>query len=238
MARKAAPQPLTLGGPVRPSDDSRVGETVPNSARLPPDTTSPRSPRSPFRLGQKIPETTEGPLQLAQVLQPPRKSQEQQQPPQPQLQQRHRQQYQTQQRPESRDPPPHSPRGRAGDQQQPLGHRNPRHGEDKASKSSFFFNFGKPTKSSDRPVAYQYSGSRAGTMSRDSDHATLSNQSTKHSGTSFLFFHATVGPPPRPCAHLLRPAWFQVSSSTNSLCRNRLVPSGAPSPKTEYSTVI
>ncbi|KAK4132316.1 hypothetical protein BT67DRAFT_85703 [Trichocladium antarcticum] len=185
MGRKAAPQPLSLGSSVRPSDDSRLGETVPHSARLPPDPASPRSPRSPLRLGQKTPEITEGPLQLAEVLQPPKERPDQPPQPQPQQQrQRQQYQYQPQQRPESRDPPLPSPRGRVADQQQPPGHRNPRRGDDKASKSSFFFNFGKPTKSSDRPVAYQYSGSRSETMSRDSDHPTLSTRSPKHSDPS------------------------------------------------------
>ncbi|KAK4157843.1 hypothetical protein C8A00DRAFT_29229 [Chaetomidium leptoderma] len=182
MGRKAAPQPLSLGDTVRPSDESRLAETIPRSARLPPDSASPRSPRSPFRYGQSKPEITlVGEAQpLADVLHQPRQSLEHQE-----------EQQQRQQHPHpvyARDPPPpppqpqpqRSPREHSADQQQQLGHRHPRRGDDKASKSGFFFNFGKGARSSDRAGVHQHSNSRADTMSRDSDRPTLSKQSTKH----------------------------------------------------------
>ncbi|KAK0748278.1 hypothetical protein B0T21DRAFT_343956 [Apiosordaria backusii] len=211
---KPVPQPLTLP----PSDDSRAGETVPNSARL--TTASPRSPRSPFRFSQKKSENAGEPLQLADVLHQPENQnqiqnhQPQQQTHEHQLQQQPRHQYQTQtqSQPHSNSPgqpplqteqlaekrplddnrtspPLPSPGGRTADQRsrlpnQPpphLGHRNPRHDDDKTSKSSFFFNFGKAARPSDRPTTHQHSDSRAETMSRDSEHSTPSKQSTKHS---------------------------------------------------------
>ncbi|KAK4205215.1 hypothetical protein QBC40DRAFT_49786 [Triangularia verruculosa] len=203
---KPVPQPLTLP----PSDDSR-GETVPNSARL--TTASPRSPRSPFRFGQKSSEHAVEPLQLADILhQPENQSQNQirNHQPQPQTHEQSRHQYQhphvnspsqqpplqTEQLAEKRplddtrtSPPLPSPGGRSADQQsrqpnQPpphLGHRSPRHDDDKASKSSFFFNFGKAARPSDRPTTHQHPDTRAETMSKDSEHSTPSKQSTKHS---------------------------------------------------------
>jgi hypothetical protein len=177
MGRKAAPQPLSLGLDVRPSDDDyRAAETIPGSARLPPDTATPRSPRSPFRYGQNnLPENvhTGEPLQpLADVLHQSQRSLE---PPQ--------EQQRRQQHPDAaRDPPHPSPRAHSADHQQQLGHRHQRRGDDKASKSGFFFNFGKTAKPSDRPIVHQHSNSRTEAMSRDSDRTALSKQSTKHSG--------------------------------------------------------
>ncbi|KAK4240774.1 hypothetical protein C8A03DRAFT_12883 [Achaetomium macrosporum] len=172
MGRKAAPQPLSLGDSVRPSDGSRAaGETVPNSA------TSPRSPRSPIRHVQNKEESigVGGPVPLADVLHQAQK------PPNPP------EELQQQRCPdEAREPPQPSPRGggHSVDQQQQLGHRHRRRGEDKASKSGFFFNFGKSTKSSDHPIVHQHPDSRAETMSRDADRLPLSKQSTKHSDSS------------------------------------------------------
>jgi hypothetical protein len=52
MGRKAAPQPLTLSDPTALGDDPpRSGETL--QVYSPPNTRSPRSPRSPFRLTPK-----------------------------------------------------------------------------------------------------------------------------------------------------------------------------------------
>lgn len=232
MGRKAVPQPLALGGSgsVRPSDDSRVGETAaptPNSARPPPDTASPaspRSPRSPFRFGQKKPESAGASLQLADVLSQPQSAQHPE--------------HQQQQQPEPRpivDPASSvpSPRGRptGQHQQQPpqLGHRHARHDEDKASKSGFFFNFGKATKSSDRPVANQHSDLRAETMSTDSDPVVLAKQSTKHSGTpippfpsSWSTLRECLPAPPlalRPDAHSPRPGLLVLRSTNCITCR-------------------
>lgn len=174
MVRKAAPQPLSLGDTVRPSDDSRSPETVPRSARLPPDATSPRSPRSPFRYGQTNADIigVGEPQPLADVLHQPRQSLEYPKEPRP------RQQHPD----DARDPPQPSRRDHSADQQQPLSHRHTRR-EDKASKSGFFFNFGKGHKSSDRPILHQHSNSRAEAMSRDGDRPALSKQTSKHSGT-------------------------------------------------------
>ena len=246
---------------MRPVDDSRVGETVssvPNSA-VPSETRSPRSPRSPFRFGQKKPESAGGlqSLQLTDVLQ--------QQHHQDQLQQRgdqhqhqhqrqaaqrqyHTQsqthatpqtqhQYQIQQQsphtpldepyyPGLPSPPPHqfdqSQRAQLPptQQQQPLGHRHTRHDEDKASKSGFFFPFGKSSKSSDRlnNPSHADSPSRGETMSRDSDHPPLSKQSSKQSGThNLLLRNMSAGPRNGPSA-------FPCSSLTlanTSLSRNQ-----------------
>ncbi|KAM7192293.1 putative Rho-type GTPase-activating protein 2 [Rhypophila sp. PSN 637] len=232
MGRKPIPQPLTLGDSQRPGqvDDTRAGETVPKSA-VPEETRSPRSPRSPFRFGQKKPESAGGlqALQLTDVLQ-----QQQQQPQQsplhsPQHQQQQRQQYQNtypdqqrqqeQRRPQTqhqyqsrsqlqtkpvddpyypapplsspppqqldqRSPAPASQQQQHQHQQAPLGHRHARNNEEKASKSGFFFHFGKSSKSSDRLTSPYYAETRSETMSRDSDQQALSKQSSKQSETS------------------------------------------------------
>ncbi|KAK3989139.1 hypothetical protein QBC44DRAFT_88916 [Cladorrhinum sp. PSN332] len=200
---KPVPQPLTLA----PTDDTvsagagagAAGETVPNS-----DAASPRSPRSPFRMGQKKSDSPGDSVQLADVLHqsinptPPRphtaatiatstvrQREHKQQAPEKRSPVENATQY-------SKPPPLPSPRDRTVDQrarQQPnqpppqLGHRNPRHDDDKTSKSSFFFNFGKSAKPTDRPTTHHHTGSRTDIMSRDSDHPRkISKQtSTKHS---------------------------------------------------------
>jgi hypothetical protein len=106
----------------------------------------------------------------------------------------------------ARDPPQPSPRDHSADQQQQLGHRHARRGEDKASKSGFFFGFGKGTKSSDRPIVHQHSSSRAEIMSRDSDRPVLSKQSTKHSGgqtscSCYPVFYGRLEFPALPIPH-------------------------------------
>ncbi|KAK4128930.1 hypothetical protein N657DRAFT_46697 [Parathielavia appendiculata] len=176
MGRKPAPQPLTLGASAHPGEDSRSGETGPKFARLPPDTASPRSPHSPFRPGHIKAETAGmgEPQPLADVLHQPQQS------PVQHDKQRQRQEHVD----PARDPPEPSPRDHAEDQQQQLGHRHARRGEDKASKSGFFFSFGKGAKSSDRSIVHQHSNSRADIMSRDADRPVLSKQSTKHSDSS------------------------------------------------------
>ncbi|KAL2131663.1 hypothetical protein VTI74DRAFT_4759 [Chaetomium olivicolor] len=178
MGRKPVPQPLALGGSVRPSDDARVGERVPDSAQFPPDAASPRSPRSPTRYGQNNlnPETVGDRMPLANVLHQSRQS--------PERQEQEQQPQQQQQLPDDprRSPQP-SPRGHSADQHQQPGRRHQRRGEDKASKSGFFFHFGKAAKS-DGAIVHQHSSSRADAMSRDSDRPMLSKQSTKHSDSS------------------------------------------------------
>ncbi|KAK4217035.1 hypothetical protein QBC37DRAFT_68667 [Rhypophila decipiens] len=236
MGRKPVPQPLTLGDSQRSGqvDDTRAGETVPKSA-VPEETRSPRSPRSPFRFGQKKPESAGGlqALQLTDVLQQQQQQQPQQSPlhsPQHQQQQRHQyqntypdqqrqqeqrrpqtqHQYQSQSRsqlqnvpvddpyypaPPRSSPPPqqldqrspapasHQQQQQHQHQQAPLGHRHARNNEEKASKSGFFFHFGKSSKSSDRLTSPYYAETRSETMSRDSDQQALSKQSSKQSET-------------------------------------------------------
>lgn len=233
MGRKPAPQPLTLGDSMRPAQgdndlgSSRAGETVPNSA-VPEETRSPRSPRSPFRFGQKKPESAGGlqALQLTDVLQQQQQQQSPLQSPQHHHQQLRHQthnsrqnNYPDQQRnPEQRrpstqhqyqsptynvnegyypaspltSPPPQQqlldqrPPAPATQQQQqsqhPLGHRHARQNEEKASKSGFFFHFGKSSKSSDRLNSPYNADPRSEAMSRDSDQQALSKQSSKQSG--------------------------------------------------------
>ncbi|KAK4229032.1 hypothetical protein QBC38DRAFT_127977 [Podospora fimiseda] len=206
---KPVPQPLTLAL----SDDTvsgaavaaaaagggaTAGETVPNS-----DAASPRSPRSPFRFGQKKSDNPGDTVQLADVLHQPADPT----PPRPRtaatiatsiVRQRDQKIIQQEKRSPvesttqySKPPPLPSPRDRTVDQRarqpnQPppqLGHRNPRHDDDKTSKSSFFFNFGKSAKPTDRPTTHHHTGSRTDIMSRDSDHPkkTSKQTSTKQS---------------------------------------------------------
>ncbi|KAK0632410.1 hypothetical protein B0T14DRAFT_404641, partial [Immersiella caudata] len=162
MGRKPVPQPLPLEGSMRP-DDPRLGETGPKTA--PPDTTSPRSPRSPFRFGQKKADSAAE----SQVLQVTELQQSIQQhslddtltSPTHQAQRRDQSPAQSQQR----------------------GRRHQRQDESKASKSGFF-HFGKSSKSTDRLNTYPTT-ERGEIMSRDSDHPSLSKQSTKHSDSSY-----------------------------------------------------
>ncbi|TLS25202.1 hypothetical protein PpBr36_07642 [Pyricularia pennisetigena] len=67
-------------------------------------------------------------------------------------------------------------------QQQQSQHQ--RHGDDKSSKSGFFFNFGKSGKSTDRLPSHHKSESRADTMSRGSDNSTVTKQNSKQSETT------------------------------------------------------
>jgi hypothetical protein len=106
-----------------------------------------------------------------------------------------------------RDPPQPSPRAHSADRQQQLGHRHPRR-DDKASKSGFFFGFGKGHKSSDRPIVHQHSNSRTENMSRDSDRLALSKQSTTHSGRQ------------APC--ILSRIWCSFASLGPRACRSRV----------------
>ncbi|KAK4447635.1 putative Rho-type GTPase-activating protein 2 [Podospora aff. communis PSN243] len=167
MGRKPVPQPLPLEGSMRP-DDPRLGETVPKTA--PPDTTSPRSPRSPFRFGQKKADSAAESqvLQVTEVLQQP---------------------IQQNSLDDAHHPPLTSPthqsqrRDQSPAQNQQRGRRHHRQDESKASKSGFF-HFGKSSKSTDRLNTYPTT-ERGEIMSRDSDHPSLSKQSTKHSDSSY-----------------------------------------------------
>lgn len=76
---------------------------------------------------------------------------------------------------------------RSQNQQQQSQHQ--RQGDDKSSKSGFFFNFGKSGKSTDRLASHQKSESRADTMSRGSDNSTVTKQNSKQSGKSLILEH-------------------------------------------------
>lgn len=174
MGRKPVPQPLTLTDALRPDEDPRVGETVPKDA--PSDATSPRSPR--FRFGQKKAEGASGVqvLQVTEVLQ--------------QQQQRQQQQQEIREPtnlPDDLHPPTlTSPTRLSHRRDQSPSQRSRRHqrqDESKSSKSGFF-HFGKSTKSTDRLNTCPSADARGEIMSRDSDHPTLSKQSTKQSGTA------------------------------------------------------
>ncbi|KAL2161591.1 hypothetical protein VTH06DRAFT_8153 [Thermothelomyces fergusii] len=198
MVRKPAPQPLSLAETTRPSDDYRQTETGHRSARIPSDTASPRSPRSPLRYGPPQIEIASGePQPLADVLHQPQQPlpvehrDEQRRrpddsgydpPPQRSPRDHPREDQQQQQQPQQQQPPSQQQQQlQLQQQQQQPGHRHPRRGEDKSSKSGFFFNFGKGTKTSDRPVVHHHhhSGSRSEIMSRDSDRQALSQQNIK-----------------------------------------------------------
>lgn len=178
-------------------NDPRLGETAPKTA--PPDTTSPRSPRSPFRFGQKKGESAVESqlLQVTEVLQQPQPQQQHQiqqdplndtrppplaspthqsQPRDPSPVQHQQQQHQQQQQQQVQQ------QVQVQQQQQAQHQRVRRHqrqDETKSSKSGFF-HFGKSSKSTDRLNTYP-TADRGEIMSRDSDHPTLSQQSTKQS---------------------------------------------------------
>ncbi|KAB5579964.1 hypothetical protein GE09DRAFT_420997 [Coniochaeta sp. 2T2.1] len=119
----------------------------------------------------------------------------------PQRQQYHRQdsaedQQQVQQQPYIREQQVQQPRVQEQQQQQfspsssfqtqqyaPRHHRN---NEEKASKSGFFFNFAKSSKSSDRVATDQYSEPRSDPTSRDTDQSSISTrQSTRQTESSY-----------------------------------------------------
>ncbi|KAK3341682.1 hypothetical protein B0T25DRAFT_350113 [Lasiosphaeria hispida] len=178
MGRKPVPQPLALADSMRPGEDPRVGETVLNSA--PPDTTSPRSPRSPFRFGQKKSESAAGlqALQVTEVLQQQQRQIQQRTNPPPDN-------YPYSPSITSPVEQPFPPRDHSPATSQQRGRKHQRYDDDKASKSGFFFQFGKSNKSTDRLNTYQTTDPRGETMSRDSDHPALSKQSTKQSDSSY-----------------------------------------------------
>lgn len=165
MGRKPVPQALALPNPMRPDEGPRVaGETDPKAAS--PNATSPLSPRSPFRPGQTATatESAAGPQALQASDGSQQQPQHQRQIPRPEK--------------SPADAPPsaltspayHQPshsRSQVPQQQQHRRGHN-RRDEDKASKSSFFFNFGKSSKSTDRLNAYPSTDPRRETTSRDS----------------------------------------------------------------------
>lgn len=178
MGRKPAPQPLTIAAS---GEDPPAGETLPISST--PDSTSPRSPRSPFRFAQKKVQKDRGrqPLQPSDVSPhqrhfpdetqyPPISSALHQQDDRPSTQLRPQEQ---QQEPQPQPQPPQQ------NQQQQYGHSHRRKDEDKASKSGFFSHF---AKSSDRLHTHHQSDSRSEIMSRDSDNPPTSNQNIEQTG--------------------------------------------------------
>ena len=171
MGRKPVPQALALPNSMRTDEGPRVaGETDPKAAS--PNATSPLSPRSPFRPGQTATERAVGPQALQATDGP-----QQQRQPQPQQQQQRqipRPENSPADAPSSaltspaHHPQPSHSRNQAPTQQHHRRGHN-RRDEDKASKSSFFFNFGKSSKSTDRLSAYPSSTDpRRETSSRDS----------------------------------------------------------------------
>jgi hypothetical protein len=139
MGRKPAPQPLTLPADAA-TDDLPPAETQPISSTTPQsDTRSPRSPLSGFRFAPKKSRALERtrPMHV-----PDAARQQQQQAPQP-----------------HGSPISAANTVRPTDSQasletssapRRLRHNQQRQDEDKASKSGFFFNFAKSSRSSDR----------------------------------------------------------------------------------------
>ncbi|KAK1769949.1 hypothetical protein QBC33DRAFT_306804 [Phialemonium atrogriseum] len=185
MGRKPAPQPLTLADTAASGEDPPAGETLPISST--PDSTSSRSPRSPFRFAQKKPQKVGG----RQPLQAPDVSPQQQQLPEetqyPPISSALYQEQQQQQQQHHHHPDNPSNQLRQQQQQQfqhqqqhqQHGHSHRRKVEDKGSKSGFFHHF---TKSADRLHTHQQAGSRSEIMSRDTDRPATSKQNLKQAG--------------------------------------------------------
>lgn len=210
MARKTAPQPLALGSTDAPGEDPPAGETHPQSS-TPISSSSPtssRSPRSPFGFAHKQQQSPgeRKPLHVADLLQHPQHPQypldasqylhissalhqpqspplertsgqlprEQQQAQRPYVQEQKAQQPRVQ---EQQFQPPSFPN-------QQSSHRHHRNNEEKTSKSGFFFNFAKSSKSADRLNTDQYSDSRSDIMSRDADQSLISRHNTRQAGKS------------------------------------------------------
>ncbi|EHA57340.1 hypothetical protein MGG_09303 [Pyricularia oryzae 70-15] len=166
---------------------------------------SPKSPRSPFRFhNKKSPSSSTSPsatqaqhLQHQQQDQQPqswRPSDEHPYPPISSALEQVPSQNPTEKRGDASDWPNSQDNGRNNNattnkasrhqhksSQQSLRSQHQRHGEDKSSKSGFFFNFGKSGKSTDRLASHQKSESRADTMSRGSDNSTVTKQNSKQS---------------------------------------------------------
>ncbi|KAH8884432.1 hypothetical protein GQ53DRAFT_661865 [Thozetella sp. PMI_491] len=217
MGRKTAPQPLALGDPIPSGGDLRAGETLPVTS--PSDSKSPKSPRSPFRFGQKKTQAGGGAKQGLQQSDVPAPADQQQQQYWA-YQQQQQQQYspggtQFPQISSNTQPPLQSPTHQPQhqppvqqqqQQQQPPQQQKPQHShghghgrqrqdEEKASKSGFFFNFSKAARSSDRVNVHQHTDSRGETMSRDTDLPVMTKQYTKHSDSSYPD-HAVQKPVP------------------------------------------
>lgn len=174
---------------------------------------SPKSPRSPFRFhNKKSPSSSTSPsatqaqhLQHQQQDQQPqswRPSDEHPYPPISSALEQVPSQNPTEKRGDASDWPNSQDNGRNNNattnkasrhqhksSQQSLRSQHQRHGEDKSSKSGFFFNFGKSGKSTDRLASHQKSESRADTMSRGSDNSTVTKQNSKQSGKTLMLEH-------------------------------------------------
>lgn len=101
------------------------------------------------------------------------------------------QQQQQAQHPYVHDQYAQQPRAQEQQLQQPpsfanqqFAHRHHRNNEEKASKSGFFFNFAKSSKSSDRLNTDQYSELRSDIMSRDANQSLTSRHNTRQAGKS------------------------------------------------------
>ncbi|CCC05176.1 putative RhoGAP group protein [Sordaria macrospora k-hell] len=176
MARKGVPQPLTLAESGTPGKETspRLGETTQQQASTssavsatgssgslgsgrstPQASRSPRSPRSPFKIALQKPESPG---------EPPRTSSPPTQQPVEPVAVSQDQRYQRQKSPEV-PPEDHSrvttstpvPTSQSSDHR---GHKHSRNDEDKSSKSSFFFSFGKSSRLSERANSPQLIESR------------------------------------------------------------------------------
>jgi hypothetical protein len=224
MGRKPVPQALALPNPLRPDEGPRVaGETVPKAAS--PNATSPLSPRSPFPLGQTTTESAVG----SQALQAPDGSQQ------------HQRQIPRPEKPPADAPPsaltspahhpPSHSRGQVPTQQQHRRGHN-RRDEDKASKSSFFFNFGKSSKSTDRLNTYPSTDPRRETTSRDS-----SKQSGMHKPRQQRYPNRLLTTPPFMQTHripITRARGQRPSRPRDPNCRSPRPPTTTtPAPRSD-----
>lgn len=252
MGRKTAPQPLALGSTDAPVEDPPTGETYPQSS--PPisgsSPTSPRSPRSPFGFAQKKTQQGPGerkPLHVADLLQQPQHPldashylpissalHQPQSPPLertsgqlPQQQQQHHrpqepvEEHQQVQQPyiqEQQFQPPSFP-------SQQLAQRHHRNNEEKASKSGFFFNFAKSSKSSDRLITDQYSDSRSDIMPRDNDQSSISRQNARQTDSSYA-------DPSAQRQHTPLPSRSDYSVASTAEYDNSSIKKGKPKPFT------
>jgi len=190
--RKAAPQPLALSDTTTLDNDGQTGETL--QIISPADSRSPRSPRSPFgRFSQKkTPPAGKQPLHVADLVQRPPDDEPLYYPPPPAASASASASASNSAAHLPYDEP-RLPR-KQSPSSQGYGHQRPT--DDKASKSSFFFHFGKSSKSTERLHAHQHSASRGEQgiprPVERLDRLPTSKHSTKQPGTTA----------PKPCLAL------------------------------------
>jgi hypothetical protein len=179
MGRKPAPEPLTLPG-IAATEDPPSAETLPISSTTPQsDTRSPRSPLASFKFAPKKSRALERsrPMQASDAARQQQQQQQQQQALQPQgsLSSTTLRPTDSQASLENSSLP------------RRLRHNHQRQDEEKASKSGFFFNFAKSSRSSDRLQASQpqHLDLPNEDMSRGSNPHTANSQRSQELG-SFL----------------------------------------------------